>query len=129
VSVGGTAPEEHDETPEQTIARLKQQLRQVRDARIRDEAEAAQLDTVLRAVALTRQDRDAASSTTLAGHREHLERIWADLEHLMGLTARLGIRLQMSQRDPEDPLVHRARRAIEQSRQALTDFAEQVNAA
>jgi hypothetical protein len=122
-------PADNDETAQQTIARLKRELREIREVRIRDEAETGQLDTVLRAIALTRRDRDAASSTALTGHRDHLERIWADLEHLMSLTARLGIRLQLRRRDPDDPLARRARRAIEQSQQALARFAEQVNAA
>jgi hypothetical protein len=113
----------------QTVARLQRELRQVRANRIRDEAEAAQLDTVLRAIALTRRDRDAASSRTLAGHRDQLERMWIDLEHLLSLTARVSVRLQLRQCDPDDPLLYRARRAVEQSRQALVTFAEQVNAA
>ena len=47
----------------------------------------------------------------------------------MCATARLTVRMHLHKADPADPLVRRAWRAIEQSRQALVEFAEAVNRA
>lgn len=126
------APEEPaplGETSEETVAQLTARLKNLRTQRLRDEAEAAQLDTVLRAVLLSRCDRDGGSSPTLAEHRAHLERIWAELEQLMSTTARVAVRLHLRDSDPDDPLARRAQRAIRQSQQALAAFAEAVNQA
>lgn len=117
------------EATEETVAQLTARLKDLRTQRLRDEAEAAQLNMVLRAVLLSRCDRDAGSSPTLAEHRAHLERIWAEVEHLMSTTARVAVRLHLRASDPDDPLARRAQRAIRQSQEALGAFAEAVNQA
>ena len=80
---------------------------------------------------LSRRDRDAGSSPTLAEHREHLERMLDELEDLAVKTARVAVRLQLrgTSAQDDDPTTRRALRAIEQSRAALAAFAEAVNQA
>lgn len=116
-------------TGEETAAKLTARLTELRTQRLHDEAEAAQLDTVLRAILISRCDRDAGSSPTSAEHRAHLERIWADLEQLMTVAARMAVLLHLRAADSEDPLTRRAQRAIQQSQAALAAFAEAVNQA
>ena len=101
----------------------------MRARRLDDEAEAAQLPLLLRAILVSRRDRDAGSSATLSEHRAYLERIWSDLEDLVATTARVAVRMHLHGTDPADPLARQARRAIEHSQAALREFAEAVNQA
>jgi hypothetical protein len=114
---------------QETVTELAARLKDLRAQRLDDEAEAAQLPTLLRAILLSRQDRDAGSSPTLSEHRAHLERIWSDLEDLVATTARVAVRMHLHDADAADPLLRRAQRAIEHSRVALREFAEAVNQA
>jgi hypothetical protein len=111
------------------MPQLTERLKDLRTQRLTDEAEAAQLDILLRAILLSRHDRDAGSSPALAEHRAHLERIWSDVEHMVSITARVAVRLHLRDADPDDPLARRARRAIQQSQAALAAFGEAVNQA
>lgn len=111
------------------MTELSVRLKQLRAQRLDDEAQAAQLPTLLRAIALSRRDRDAGSSPMLSNHRAALERMWSDVEELVSVTAQIAVRLHLHGGDETDPLVRRARRAIEQSKAALREFAEAVNEA
>jgi hypothetical protein len=117
------------EPGQETVTDMAARLKQLRGQRLDDEAEAAQLPTLLRAILLSRQDRDAGCSPTLLEHRAHLERIWSDVEDLVTATARVAIRMHLHGADAADPLGRRARRAIERSQAALREFAEAVNQA
>jgi hypothetical protein len=117
------------DTGAETVAALTARLKELRAQRLADEAAAAQLPTLLRAIMLSRRDRDAGSSPTLSGHRAALERAWSELEELITTTARVGVRLHLYGGEETDPLVRRAQRAIEQSRAALQAFAQAVNSA
>lgn len=124
-------PRSGDRSGEETVAQLTAQLKQARTQRLDDEAEAAQLGVLLRAIVLSRRDRDAGSSPVLAEHREHLERMFGELENMVCVAARVAIRLQVrgTSGQDDDPTTRRALRAIEQSRAALAAFAEAVNQA
>jgi hypothetical protein len=111
------------------VPELAGRLKELRAQRQADEAEAAQLSILLRAIMVTRRDRDTGSSPALADHRAHLERIWADVESLVCLTARVAVRLHLRGGDSADPLNRRAWQAIQQSRAALAAFGEAVNQA
>jgi hypothetical protein len=113
----------------QTPAELRERLQGLRAQRLQAESEAAQLLTVLRAIALNRRARDAGSSPMLSEHRAHLERIVTEVEELVSTTTRIAVRLHLHGGDDTDPLVRRARRAIEQSQSALHAFSEAVNEA
>jgi hypothetical protein len=98
-------------------------LRQQRDD---DERVAAELTPLLRAIAITRRDRDAGVSHELRAHRARLERVWADAEELIFTGMRVALRVHLRGGDDTDPVVHRARRVIEQSYGALRALAETV---
>ncbi|HEX6497774.1 MAG TPA: hypothetical protein VF054_01930 [Micromonosporaceae bacterium] len=115
--------------PHAAVAQLCAQLKELRAQRLVDEAESAQLSTLLRGIVLTRRDRDAGSSPTLSEQRAALERIWVDVEDLVVTTARVAVRLHLYGADQHDPLARRGWRAIERSQAALREFAEAVNAA
>lgn len=124
-------PRSDNQAGDETVAQLTTQLKQARAQRLDDEAEAAQLTTLLRAIVLSRRDRDAGSSPALGEHREHLERMFDELENMVRAAARVAIRLQVrgASKQDNDPTTRRALRAIEQSRAALAAFAEAVNQA
>jgi hypothetical protein len=122
-------PPHASESGQETAAELAARLKDLRVQRLDDEAEAAQLPTLLRAILLSRRDCDAGSGPLLAEHRAHLERIWSDLEDLVTATPRVAVRTHLHRADAADPLVRRARRAIEGSQAALREFAEAVNQA
>ncbi|MGC1215565.1 MAG: hypothetical protein WA890_30455 [Micromonospora sp.] len=111
----------------ETAAGLSARLTELRARRLDDETRAAQLPTLLRAIALSLRDRDTGSSPRLSDHRAALERIWAEVEDLVVATARVAVRVHLHTVDPDDPLVPRARRAITHSQAALREFAEVVN--
>jgi hypothetical protein len=122
-------PPEGSERGAETAAVLAARLKVLRAQRLDDEAEAAQLPTLLRAVLVTRRDRDAGCSPVLAQYRVQLERIWSDLEDLVSATARIAVRSHLHETDAADPLLRRVARAIEHSQTALGEFAEAVNQA
>jgi hypothetical protein len=111
----------------ETAAELAARLKVLRAQRLDDEAEAAQLPTLLRAVLVTRRDRDVGCSPTLAEYREQLERIWSDVEDLVCATARIAVRTHLHRAHAADPLLGRVGRAIGHSQAALREFAEAVN--
>jgi hypothetical protein len=113
----------------ETVAELSARLTKLRAQRLDDEAQGAQLPTLLRAILVSRRDRDGGSSPKLSDYRASLERMWSDLEDLLAATARVAVWLHLRGEDEADPVARRARRAIEQSRTALREFAEAVNAA
>ena len=63
-----STPQPERGTPAELTARLKELHMQ----RLADEAEAAQLSILLRAILLTRLDRDAGTAPKLTEHRAHL---------------------------------------------------------
>jgi hypothetical protein len=109
-----------------TAAVLTTQLRALRAQRLADEREGEHLPALLRAIALTRRDRDSGASQQLRAHRAHLERIWADAEDLIVTGMRVALRVHLRGGGDTDPVVRRARQVIEQSQKALLELSEAV---
>jgi hypothetical protein len=113
--------------PTETPAVLKDQLRALRAQRLDHEREAAQLEPVLRAIALTRRDRDSGSTAKLRANRAQLERVWSDTEDLIVTGARVAVLVYLRGGDETDPVVRQALRAIAQIQVGQVALAEAVN--
>jgi hypothetical protein len=98
---------------------VKARLRAVREQRKGGEHEAAQLPSLLRAIALVRRDRDAGASRVLLAQRAELERVHTEVEDLIFAVVRTAIRAYVRGDSGEDPVVRRAHRAIDSALQAL----------
>jgi hypothetical protein len=109
-------------SPSDEPVALRAELLALQEQRRIDEDEASQLPTLQSAIALTRHDRDACSSPALRAHRAQLERLCAVAEDLVFAIVQTAVLAHLRGDDSDDPVVARARRAIDSSARVLREL-------
>lgn len=84
------------------------------------EHEAAQLSSLLRAIALVCRDRDGSSSPALRAQRARLEQVCSEMEDLIFETVKTAVRVHLrGDNGQQDSVVRRAHRVLDSSVQAI----------
>ena len=109
-----------------SVAALTERLRVLRTGRIAGDREGDRLTSVMRAIVLTRRNRDGGVSKHVSDCRAQVERVWAEAEDLVMMAAEVALLLHL-RGAVDDALAGRGRRAIEQSQDALATAFEAVS--
>lgn len=109
------------------VERLRGALAARRAERVQAERVARPLETVHRAIAVVRRDRDAGTSVTLRRDRALFEQLLGDVDDLVTLLARISVRLGTLDLPPDAPPVRSGFTVGQAGLAALVDLAAALN--